>query len=81
MYKRQAQLLQNEELRQQMAASAQQKVAAAFDVRPNVGQLAQWLAEPTHETAVSPTIQTLIDDLTLSELPVPMPLTEVFAIL
>jgi glycosyltransferase involved in cell wall biosynthesis len=41
-----ARLLQDETLRREMGAAARSKVEQCFDVRRNVAQLRQWLAEP-----------------------------------
>jgi glycosyltransferase involved in cell wall biosynthesis len=41
-----ARLLQDETLRREMVAAARSKVEQCFDVRRNVAQLRQWLAEP-----------------------------------
>ncbi|HFQ92547.1 MAG TPA: colanic acid biosynthesis glycosyltransferase WcaL [Anaerolineae bacterium] len=53
-----ADLLQNPQRRQAMSAAARQKVERAFDVRRNVAQLHEWLAEPTavtdHDAAYQP---------------------------
>ena len=75
-------LLQNPPMRQRLGAGGREKATAVFDVRQNVGQLLTWLAEPSQPIPQPDNnIQTLIDDLPLPQLPVPMPLEEVFAAL
>lgn len=75
-----AHLLQNPDVRQQLGAAGREKATAVFNVRHNVGQLHTWLAEPSHPALPPSTpVQTLINNL--PQLPIPMPLEEVFAVL